>query len=531
MERTSLSAQDLASIEIEIDEAFSESPLTQLPFAQCAWTLLSVAEDHHFKISVLNPLEAPQAAIYADGLMNSLTYPLRAAHRIASKDPRPVVRQLVDDHYQQAVDWIDKAEDYAHFCTIFPLFHAGEIDLKVVGDELIPSDWSKLDLSYEVYDRFVAKRDPDQEPSLNPNLIAGELRSALKVNGGIYSLEFTRQLMSSIQLAFGETFGARHVLPVNWQFSHFTIAQYRSIFVALQGMAYAWFAARQIAASNGALAIAYPSSIWTPKRTALIALLSRHTGLSKGVTERVIRYLTFGEENIRDPDIATQPLVDLANGQIAISPFVMTHVHAERNLCVLLNQVPEDRSIYSRLVDEKEAQTRSEVIDELQALGYEFTHGLLDGTDLDLAIIDRRNKVCLCVELKWFIEPAEVREVLARSKELRKGVEQALKIKGMFEAGDTKLMALLKIDNSYTFQAMVGSVNFIGSQNVQCPDVPILKVWHLCAHVKSLGDLSKVLAWLRERKYLPRCDVDYRISDVEVRSGKWKSRWYGIAYA
>lgn len=492
---------------------------------------MSVVEDHHFKITVTSRLESPQAAIYVDGLMNSLTYPLRVCHQRAAKGPSTFSRILVDQHYQLANDWLSHAEDYAHFCTIFPLFHAKEIDLLAQGNQLTPTDWSTTDLSYEVYDRFVAKSDPNQEVALDPNLIHRELASNMRVSGGNYSLDFTRRLMESISSAFQESFSRRHTLPGNWQFTNFSLTQYRAVFTCLQSMAYAWFAARQITALDGAAAIAFPSAVWTPRKGYLLMVISRHTGVQKSVVESVLRYLTFGEVNIRNPDIAIQPIVDLTNGQYAISPFVMTHVHAERNLCVLLNQVPADRKLYLQLVDEKESQARSDTINSLAGLGLDFKYGQLDETDLDLAIIDREAKVCLCIEIKWFIEPAEVREILARSEELRKGVSQARKIAKMFSENDTRLMTLLAIDQSYDFQTMIGSVNFIGGHRVQHPEVPITKLWHLATKIQSLPNLAEVFIWLRTRSYLPRKDLDYKITEVPIQSGEWKSRWYGISHA
>ena len=526
-----MSTKEVSTAEAEIDAAFAESELTTLPFAQSAWTLLSVTEDHHFKIAVMSPLEAPQAAIYVDGLMNSLTYPLRVCNSRCAKGAYDFQRTLVDRHYELADEWLDRAEDYAHFSTMFPLYHAGEIELKVDGLELIPTDWSKTDLSYEVYDRFVAKRNPASEVGLNPNLVSTELVANMRVSGGVYSVNFTRRLMDQLEKAFADILSGRHALPDKWQFTHFSIRQYRAIFVCLQSMAYAWFAARQIAANGGAAAIAYPSSVWTPKKGLLVTTMARHTGLSKELVATVLRYLTFGEVNIRNPDIAIQPVVDLSNGQYAISPFVLTHVHAERNLCVLLNQIPEERKLYSQLVDEKEAQARTETSEFLAGLGLDFRDGMLDSTDLDLAIIDREAKVCLCIEIKWFIEPAEVREILARSEELRKGVAQALKISKMFADKDQRLLSLLDIDESYDFQTMVGSVNFIGSDRVQHPKIPITKLWHVASEIQLHRSLKATLAWLRQRDYLPKKDVDYKISEVPIESGKWRSRWYGITYA
>lgn len=522
---------DLQRVEAEIDEAFAANSLAKLPFAQSAWTLLSVVEDHHFKAMVISRLEAKQAVIFVDGLMNVLTYPLRVCYQSAVKGAIDFRRELNNEHYELANRWLDAAEDYVHFCSMFPLYRASEIELRVEGHSLIPTDWSSADMSYEVYDRFVEKRDPEQESIVDPNLIVRELQACMKVSGGVYSVAFTRRLMDQLAVAFRDAFTSRHVLPENWQFRRFSLAEYRKIFTSLQSMAAAWFIARQLAAADGAPAVAFASALWTPRKGFLVATIARHTGLAKAVVTDVLTYLTFGEMGIRDPDMAIQPIVDLTNGQLAICPFVMAHVHAERNLCVLLNQISEERRLYLQLVDEKEHLVRAETIASLSGLSLDFRHGQLADTDVDLAIIDRKFKTCLCIEIKWFIEPAEIREVLAKSEELRKGVAQAKKIAKAFHDSDDRLMSLLDIDQSYDFLTMVGSVNFIGGHRVQDPDVPITKLWHLASEIQKRGRLGEVFEWLRSRSYLPRKDRDYKISDVEIQSGKWHSRWYGITHA
>ncbi|KQX97419.1 hypothetical protein ASD22_09110 [Rhodanobacter sp. Root480] len=347
----------------------------------------------------------------------------------------------------------------------------------------------------------------------------------------MYSLVFTRRLMDLLQSAFGVALASRHSLPKNWQFSSFSLHQYRRIFTCLQAMAFAWFTARQLAAADGAPALAFASALWTPRKGALVAKIEKHTGIERFAVTEVLRYLTFGEVGIRNPDIAIQPIVDLTNGEYAVSPFVLIHVHAERNLCVLLNQIPTERKLYSKLVDQKEQQVRLETIASLSGLDLDFRHGQLTDTDIDLAIIDRKAKACLCLEIKWFIEPAEVREVLARSEELAKGVAQARKIGLAFSRSDERLMSLLDIDQSYDFLSMVTSVNFIGRYQIQHPEVPITKLWHLASELRKRGQLSEILKWLRNRSYLPREGYDYNIREVPIQSGEWHSRWYGIAHA
>ena len=516
--------------EIAIDEAFASNALLGLPFAQSAWTLLSVVEDHHFKNFVFAPLDATKAAMFADSLLNELTHPLRVCYLRGEKGAHPFERKLDNYHYELAQAWLTSAKSYQHFCSIFPLYHAGLIDLRVEGFDLIPDDWSGVDFRYEVYNRFIGRRDTNQEQPLNPNLIRHELISCMRVSGGVYSVDFNRRLVSQIKAAFQGKLLSRYTLPERWEFAGFSLAQFQVVFTLLQSMAFTWFAARQHAAANGTPGIAFASAVWTPRKTALVMLLSRHSGTAKSTVADILKYLTFGEMGIRQPDIAIQPLVDLTNGQYVVSPFVLTQVNAERNLCVLLNKIPSERTRYSRIVDEKEHHARSETTNFLSGLALDFRHGQIDDTDIDLAIIDQRTKTCFCIEIKWFIEPAEIREVLERSEELTEGIAQAFKITKAFNDNNARLMSLLGIDITYDFLVAVGSVNFIGNHRIQHVDVPILKLWHLTSQLQKQKRLDEILRWLRARSYLPRRE-DYRIVQFPIQSGDWHSRWYGIADA
>ena len=119
---------------------------------------------------------------------------------------------------------------------------------------------------------------------------------------------------------------------------------------------------------------------------------------------------------------------------------------------------------------------RKEIIEFLSPFGFDFEKGVVQSTDVDLAIIDRKSKVCLCLELKWFIEPAEIWEIVDRSKDLHDGIEQARKLNALHQASDQRLVKdILKIDASYSFLSVVVSRNWIGHDDIQCPDVPIIK--------------------------------------------------------
>jgi hypothetical protein len=114
--------------------------------------------------------------------------------------------------------------------------------------------------------------------------------------------------------------------------------------------------------------------------------------------------------------------------------------------------------------------------------------------------------------LKWFIEPAEAREITNRSLELKKGVSQIKKVNTAFQEGNTKLLEkILAIEKDYAFLGVVGSRNWIGHFDVQDEEVPIIKVWHLLELIKKNGSLKRIISFLKNREYLPVQDENYSI--------------------
>jgi len=258
--------------------------------------------------------------------------------------------------------------------------------------------------------------------------------------------------------------------------------------------------------------------------------LRRYTGMEENIVCNVLRFITFGNENIRDPDIAIQPLIDLSNEMYALSSFVWQSTDVERNLCVLLNHIDSERAIYSQLVNDKELLLRNELIDAAKLLGYECKFGKLkDDTDVDLALISKEERACIAIELKWFIEPAEIREAIDRSKELKNGVAQAKRVDYYFKKNDERLIKqILDIESDYNFLAVVGSKNWIGNFDVQDKEIPIIKIGHLFKKIGETGSISEVIKWLKERSYLPVRNKDFDVVSMCLSCGEWQADWYGI---
>jgi hypothetical protein len=299
--------------------------------------------------------------------------------------------------------------------------------------------------------------------------------------------------------------------------------------MTIQAMMAGWYITRSSVVQNGLAALGYRTSVWVTQKTQLSKRLKLFTGISPGIIQRILDILTLGANGIRCPDIATQPLVDLEDGHYALAPFVWLNSSPERNLCTLLNQIPSERAKYLTLVDEKEAASREEAKRFLAPLGLAFAHGPVKGTNLDLAVIDHLNKICLCLELKWFIEPAEIREVEDRTEELERGIKQAKILQRLFNERDRHLLEdILKITPNYSLFCVVGSVNWIGMGDVQDMEVPIVKLWHLLHQIKETKSLAAAVEWLRERRFLPREGEHFSVVPMEIGCGRWKASWYGI---
>lgn len=518
----------ISAAENAIDSSFGKSPLRSLGYAQAMWTLLSVVEDAHIKMAAIDDLDDDQLSAHIDEYINVISYPMRECHLRAPKKTMRLRRTYNADHYEQAMAWLNLSRDYRHFCSIFSLWHKSAINISASSSRLATSDWRNLDHRYEAYNRVFKKDGRQDWPRVDPDAIAELIKPLIKVNVERFEINFSASIVSQILDRLKPTIFRRYALPDHWRLSKFSMGDYKSIVTIIQSILFAWFIARVMLARDGMQGLGYPSSVWIIKKEKLLQDLVGYSGVGKAIVSTILSYLTFGQAGIRTPDIAIQPLVDLGDENYALSPFVWLHADLERNLCVLLNQIKEERKIYSVLTQEKESLLRKEIRQFLEPLGYEICSAEVDDTDVDTAIIDRKNKTCLCLELKWFIEPAEIRETLQRSEELKKGISQARTINDLFHRRDRKLFDRLSLTEEYDFLAVVGSKSWIGFIEIQDRDVPIIKVRHLLEEIKRRGSLAEILIWLRNRDYLPVAGKDFSALPIEIRCGNLSATWYGI---
>ena len=526
------SGRDLIiNAENEIDEEFLATPMIKMEFGQAVWTLLSSLEDRYLKIAAINPIPVEQQHAYIDTVMNSVAHAARALFRNSPASKFPVVKRLIDDHYQWSQEWIDSSITYNAFNLIFPLWHKKKLNLAITESYIDTGDL-ELDsqkYSYEAYNRIIPKDGNQLEVYFEVDSVIEQIMQNISISGDRFTLNFNPRLVSLLVETYSRSIGGRHVLPNDWKIGGISFEDFKVVFTTIQAMLHGWFIARVNVAGRGLPGLGYSSAVWVVSPEELVKRLSRYTAIDKVKISTILNYLKFSSHDIRDPDIAVQPLLELNNKELALSPLLWINTNAERNFCTLLNKIPAERKAYLDLTLSKEKILYQDLKEVLERLGYEVTCGRLKSTDVDLSIIDRKNKICVCVELKWFIEPAEIRETIERSLELEKGVRQSGLILSLLKAEDRQLFELLGIDNTYRISSFVGSRNWIGHSDVQSKEIPIIKIWHFIRKLMELDSLHGALEWLETRSYLPVNRKEFWVVPVDLDTGSWKSKWYGIA--
>ncbi|MGE3560093.1 MAG: hypothetical protein AB7J53_14115 [Nitrospira sp.] len=521
----------LRAIESDIDNAYKTNPLVKLNFSEAGWNLLAFGEDLFFKQQVSEDHNTiHKSAVLADTFINALCYPLHWCYSSCSGYGR-----ITSSHnnYQSTWDLLDLGINYVDFCTVFTYASRGMIELGVEAQELIAVH-DLLDHSeYEAYNRLIRPSLSSEAPVSAGVELLETIRASLRISNDRFSYKLTRPIANRAQQAIGSAIDQRFALPDTWKFSRYSLGDFRRVFRAITGIAFAHWCARCLATSDGHEALGCKDSIFLTNRDDLLTRIENYSGVKGAIVSDILDDLTYGNFLGRMSDPALQPLIPLNPKIYAIMPHLWINSSAERNLTVLLNRLPAERTIYSRLVAEKESLMKEKFEKSIiTQLHIRTTSGPVPGDaslpDIDFAIIDDEEKVCIIFELKWFIEPAVVREVIEKTQELKKGVQQLIALKRAFESKHQPLLTKLKIDASYRLFLTLASENWIGHSDAQHPEVAIIKASHFLNTLMAFQDLHKSAEWLNSRAYLPIKDTHYTIAEVRRSIRKWSLNWYGI---
>ena len=529
MKTTDNVSPELRKIEKEIDDYYKSNPLVNLPFATAACSFLTFAEFESRK-QVSNVSTSQELETQGDNFINELKEPMFWLFR-ACEQGGQIPSACDDDVFQASWDLFKLGKKYQWFEAAYTYASNGLIKLELEGSTIQPAKEFFKGMEYQAYGRLMKAHQTDEGMSLinvdDFHSVTDAISSSVKVKGNRFAYKMNPRMVSDAIKAMSPGYDIAFSLPPEWQFSRYSLEDFRKVFEAILAMASIHFRAWRIAIEKGYNPFNYTHSIYVPTCNELLRRIVRYSGVSDEKVLSIFDDLTYGNRGILHPDPALQPLIKLNSKHYAIMPSLWMSLLPERNLTVILNKIPSEREIYADLVGEQEELMKLRFTTDLSTEGFRFIEGNVssDLPDIDLAIIRDSEKACLLLELKWFIGPAEFREIIDKSKAIKKGVCQSLKFKRAFADSHEPLLTKLGIDTDHRLETIVVSQNWIGHANVQNPEVPVIRADHLIAKLKVTESLRSTMDWLKNREYLPKEGKDFEVHGITSTIDKWNLKW------
>ena len=527
---------EIRTAEAEIDSAYKSNLLTRTEFASAVWNVLGVVEDWAYQLMHDDSVDRLRYEGIIDAFIFTLRHPLHWLRASCPPGGR-VPSSYNEDLYLAARDLLLLSREYDQFCLVFTYASRGLAGLRLEGNKLIPTYSFPNEPRYQAYDRLVKPIDRNQSKETafaQLDELYSRIDRSLKIDGENFRFTINPQLVRYTMEHLEPVMRLKFVLPENWQFSRYALSDFRQVYHAIYALSYLQMLARIRAAYRGCVGIGFANSLFVPTKDELLSRVARYTGLARDVVTNVLHNVTLGSHGMtaEGGDPALQPLIELNKERYVISPTLWINSAAERNFLVLMNRIPSEKAIYSRLVKQKEDLMRQRITGLITNPKRRVWSGRVAGRptlpDIDLAVIDDAEKSCLLLELKWFIEPAEAREVVEKSEEIAKGVSQLLLLKKAVEEKDASLLSQLKIAAGYSVGYAVVSANSIGDAGERHPDIAVMREEHMVDALSASDSLKEITTWLSHRLYLPVEGTHYEVVTTSARVGSWETNWYGI---
>ena len=530
MSTTDSVSPELREVEKEIDNYYKSNPLLKLPFATAAWSLLAYGEEYMLNEQIGGVSSVQDVHNLGSDFITEIEHSMSWIYHACEQNGEISISRD-NNIYKASRDLFELGRKYDGIVFAYKCATDGVLELELQGSIIQPTGDFFTKIEYEAYNILIDPHEPEEALSLlNPrNSPMDTILNSVKVKGDRFRYQLNPRMVADMDMYLKPLFDRMFLLPSEWEFSRYTLGDFRKVFEAVCAIAHIHWRARQVAAAQGCENRGYLDSIYVLTYDELLTRVIRYSGVSDEKVRNVFDDLTYGNSGITSPVPALQPLIKLNLKYYAIVPNIWICSAAERNFISLINRFPSDKKIYDNYKKKKECIQKDSFETQLSNRGYIFYSGIVGNlSDVDLAIVSHSEKVCLLLELKWFMAPTTGQERIHKSKEIKGGISQILKLKQAFMDNHKPLLEKLGIDSSYRLEGVVVSENWIGYGNVQSPDVPVIRASHLIAKLKATDTLLSTMDWLKDREYLPKEGEHFIVSRPKRRIGNWYLKWYGI---
>ena len=322
---------ELRKIEKEIDNYYKPNPLVNLPFATAACSFLAFAELEMLK-QASNVSTPQELETQVDNFVNELKAPMFWLFT-ACKQGGQIPFACDDDVFQASWDLFKLGKKYQWFEAAYTYASRRLIELELQGSTIQPKKEFFKGMEYQAYGRLIKAHESDEAVSLlnvnNFHSLTETINRFVKIKGDRFSYQMNPRMVSDTIKFMNPGYDAAFSLPSKWQFSRYTLGDFRKVFEAILAMASIHCRAWRIAIKEGYNPFGYADSIYVPTCNELLRRVVRYSGVSDEKALSIFDDLTYGNRGVskRELDPALQPLIKLNPNQYAIMPSSGCHFH------------------------------------------------------------------------------------------------------------------------------------------------------------------------------------------------------------
>ncbi len=535
-----LTKAEADALETKIDAQFEACHLPFPNLETARWRLCQVSEDMLRGVIRSAPKEWENEGerAFQAGLINisdRMKYMLRFAFDLCSRRlPATGSSQrdpLTEDNYVPTGRLIEAAAQFAWASRLFSAYHARSGGLIIDRDTgyLCPEvglrrgQYNTLEWMVNadgggkntlISFAFLLNGPEFEIPGTGHVALWGptvhEIVKRAKVSGGKVKYQlitiYAREL---IEVLDAEPPG----LPDNWVFPWSNATQARAYYTSLQAIcAYHLLSVHFGAAKGGLEGCGFDQLCLRLAPRDLNNLLARVSQLPLPTVEAITAALTYGEKTLT-PDPAMQPLIPVGDQELGALGTMILSSNWSRNML----------SLHAR-VNKKTFDAQSKLFELAMTerlareLPSRFPHKTARQVptstkpeDIDLVLVDEGTKTILFGELRWMLQPGDIREVLNRKQVIAEKVDQvARKVTKAQEALPKVLEYLGLTEGHWKILGAVVIEGYGGDPSPIPKEYPVVPGDIFLRAIKKCPNLLHAHAALCTPLWLPRRGIDFQ---------------------
>ncbi|ADX45748.1 hypothetical protein Acav_1830 [Paracidovorax avenae ATCC 19860] len=536
--------QIIEQAENSIDTIFQSTDFPSTRYSSSLWHLLTCYEDR-LRLSLMQ-VETPQQLMKFSSFGGRDIYALRnAISRVREQyndDKNQLCPRKVDaPSYLRSHELLNAGEVYATAQKIFGSFRGKSVSLNCNGTNIKVLHQPDVEARYAAFEllshgiegitfipRLLSWMKGDHPPTVDLIIKKVSYKKLL------ISYDFHPGYAYGLSLSLASEGG---ILPPDWIFDWGGIKNTELLINALHIRCIYHFIVIQFWASKvGLKGGGLESLVLKISKADLLRDISSMTQLDNSIILKFIKFLTFGN-NTKFPDPALQPIIPI--GEFYLLPTLLFMLSNHRRNLLSLQARVDAKNFDDQSKAFESAMTASIKKDFQNKWRYLKTNCIISfgskKRELDLLIVDEVSSTILIGELRWMIQPGDVREILNRANECRKKVSQCTSALIFFK---NNLNYFLEKIFSHEIPApkngewhVVGLVLIEGYSGIESlnSEIPIINRNIFDVGMSEFNDLSVLHEWLKSLDWLPKNGIDFDEADYITTIGEYKIDQPGIS--